>query len=192
MVKMEATKNQPASAKSTESPPPPPKRYITTHDAAGTAVFCNTVQAVLPAYEVQGMGYFEAYKTFETPIKLNQEADLSALHSHAHEDSTLTFPRPGEVIYRICDWAPGAGTPFHRHESVDFATVIQGEVEAIMESGETRAMRAGDCLVQRATLHAWRNPSTTEFARVLFVINGCAPVTVGDKVMSMNLGEFGK
>lgn len=185
---MSTPKNQ------TPSAPPPPKRYITTHDDAGTAVFSKgAAPDVLPASQVPGMSYFEAYKTFETPVNLNNnEADLRALQAHAHEDSTLTFPRPGEVIYRICDTAPGEGTPLHRHETVDFAIVIQGEIEAIMESGEKRVMKAGDCLVQRNTMHAWRNPSATEYTRMLFVINGCPPVRVGDKVMSLDLGAFGK
>jgi hypothetical protein len=47
---------------------------------------------------------------------------------------------------------------FHKTESVDYAIVLDGEIFAMMDEGET-LMRAGDTLVQRATNHAWSNRS---------------------------------
>ena len=46
----------------------------------------------------------------------------------------------------------------HRTHSVDYAIVLSGEIWAVMDVGET-LMRAGDCLVQRGTNHAWSNRS---------------------------------
>ena len=46
----------------------------------------------------------------------------------------------------------------HRTETVDVATVIEGEIWAVFEEGET-LLRTGDCLVQRGTRHAWKNRS---------------------------------
>lgn len=45
----------------------------------------------------------------------------------------------------------------HRTTSLDYGIVLEGEVELILDSGERRAMKAGDIAVQRATMHAWRN-----------------------------------
>ncbi|WP_326686197.1 cupin domain-containing protein [Streptomyces sp. NBC_01795] len=46
----------------------------------------------------------------------------------------------------------------HSTETIDVATVIDGEIWAVMEEGET-LLRAGDTMVQRGTRHAWRNRS---------------------------------
>jgi quercetin dioxygenase-like cupin family protein len=46
----------------------------------------------------------------------------------------------------------------HRTHSVDYAIVLSGEIWAVMDVGET-LLRAGDCLVQRGTNHAWSNRS---------------------------------
>lgn len=172
--------------------PPPPNRFVTTHNANGEAVFSKALPEILPTYGVPGMAYYEAWTTFEAPVQMNDEADIKAVQSHAAEESNISFPKPGATILRYCDWPPGGSSPLHRHETMDFGIVIQGEMEAIMDSGETRLLKAGDCIIQRNTLHAWRNPSTTEYARVVFVIQGCPPVRVGDKVMRQDLERFGK
>jgi quercetin dioxygenase-like cupin family protein len=172
------------------SAPEPPKRFITTHNAEGRAVFSQMFDDTVSTNSIPGMAYYEAYKTFKTPIQLSEEADLKEMKAHAHEDSTITFPKPGEVILRYCDWGPGEGAPLHRHESIDFGIVVHGEIEAFLDSGETRRLRVGDVLVQRNTLHGWRNPSETDYARVLYVIQGTEPVVVAGKEMKIDLGKF--
>ena len=56
----------------------------------------------------------------------------------------------------------------HVTESIDYAIVLQGELVAIMDRGET-VMRAGDVLIQRGTSHAWANRSN-EIARIAFIL----------------------
>lgn len=56
----------------------------------------------------------------------------------------------------------------HRTDTVDYAIVMQGEMVAIMDDGET-TMRAGDILIQRGTNHAWANRSGKP-ARIIFVL----------------------
>ncbi|WP_425066952.1 cupin domain-containing protein [Reyranella sp.] len=62
---------------------------------------------------------------------------------------------------------------FHKTHSLDYAVVIEGEIWALMDVGET-LMTAGDVLIQRGTNHAWANRSD-HIARVLFVLNGAVP-----------------
>ena len=62
---------------------------------------------------------------------------------------------------------------FHKTHSVDYAVVIEGEIWALIDVGET-LMTAGDVLIQRGTNHAWANRSD-HIARVLFVLNGAVP-----------------
>ncbi len=79
------------------------------------------------------------------------DATFSAMYPDAHRDAS-----GGEH--------PG----MHRTQTVDYAIVLEGEVVAILEEGET-VMRQGDVLIQRATNHAWANRSGKP-VKVAFVL----------------------
>lgn len=57
---------------------------------------------------------------------------------------------------------------FHKTPSLDYAIVLEGEIHALMDEGET-LMRAGDILIQRATNHSWSNRSGKP-CRMAFVL----------------------
>ena len=62
----------------------------------------------------------------------------------------------------------------HVTSTVDYAIVLQGELHAVMDEGET-LMKAGDVLIQRGTNHAWANRSGS-VARIAFIlVDGRAP-----------------
>lgn len=71
--------------------------------------------------------------------------------------------------------ASAARSPFmHRTRSIDYAVVISGEIDMLMDDTEVH-MKAGDTLVQQGTNHAWENHSD-ENCRILFVlIDAVAP-----------------
>jgi quercetin dioxygenase-like cupin family protein len=56
----------------------------------------------------------------------------------------------------------------HETDTVDYAIVLSGEIYAILDEDET-LMKAGDVLIQNATMHAWANRSQ-EPCRVVFVL----------------------
>ena len=56
----------------------------------------------------------------------------------------------------------------HITDTIDYAILLQGELVAIMDEGET-VMRAGDILIQRGTNHAWANRSDA-VARIAFIL----------------------
>ena len=63
---------------------------------------------------------------------------------------------------------------FHRTQTLDFAILLEGEIWAMMDVGET-LMNPGDILVQRGTSHAWSNRSDRP-ARVCFVAVTAQPL----------------
>jgi hypothetical protein len=63
---------------------------------------------------------------------------------------------------------PGRHFWFHKTRSLDYAIVLEGEIYAMMDVGET-LMRAGDVLIQRATSHSWSNRSG-KWCRMAFVL----------------------
>lgn len=77
----------------------------------------------------------------------------------------------------------------HRTQSVDFGIVLEGTVELILDDGKRQLMQRGDVAVQRATMHAWKNPSSTEWTRMLFVLQDCQPLEIGGKRMGEDLGR---
>ena len=64
--------------------------------------------------------------------------------------------------------------PMHKTHTVDYAVILSGEIYAVMDEGEV-LLKAGDCLVQRGTSHAWSN-KTDEPCRIAFVLIDANPV----------------
>ncbi|WP_367196724.1 cupin domain-containing protein [Amorphus sp. 3PC139-8] len=47
---------------------------------------------------------------------------------------------------------------FHKTNSLDYIFILKGEIWALVDEDEV-LMKAGDCLIQRGTSHAWSNRS---------------------------------
>ena len=61
----------------------------------------------------------------------------------------------------------------HRTDTLDYVVVLSGEIYAVMDEGEV-LLKAGDCLIQRGTSHAWSN-RTNEPCRIAFVLVDADP-----------------
>ena len=55
----------------------------------------------------------------------------------------------------------------HTTDTVDIDVVISGEVDLELDDGSEVHLKAGDCVIQNGTRHAWRNRS--DKPAVLFV-----------------------
>ncbi len=78
---------------------------------------------------------------------------------------------PG-TLFMIHTFPPdhGSGEPFwHATDSIDYLTMISGEVVFVTQTGET-TVRAGDVLVDRGIVHAWRNDSAAEAVASIVVV----------------------
>src|SRR5262249_7004422 len=71
-------------------------------------------------------------------------------------------------------YGPGVAPPNQRHQSIDYAVVLAGEIDMELE-GETVHLRAGDVLVQRGTVHNWVNRGTGPCV-IAFVLVAAKPV----------------
>lgn len=96
-------------------------------------------------------------------------------------------PAPNGTKIRINELPPGAGSPMHRTQTVDYGIVLDGEVVLVLEDSET-VLRAGDVVVQRGTSHRWENRSAAT-ARVAFVlIDGAFTTELRDALGEDRLG----
>jgi mannose-6-phosphate isomerase-like protein (cupin superfamily) len=80
---------------------------------------------------------------------------------------------PGFLMKAVGAVAPARGLPvthplMHRTRSVDYAVVLSGEIDMMLDDTVVH-LKPGDTIVQQATNHAWVNRGT-ETGRILFVL----------------------
>lgn len=63
---------------------------------------------------------------------------------------------------------PSRHAYMHRTKSVDYAIVLSGEIDMLLDDSEVH-LKAGDILIQQATNHAWVNRSN-DFCKIAFVL----------------------
>jgi mannose-6-phosphate isomerase-like protein (cupin superfamily) len=167
----------------------PVRRVVTGHDASGKAVVL--MDGAAPNQKLRNTGLVSTLRwaTDETP------ADISGAGDRADRESGVAPPPAGSVL-RVVDFPPlgaeaaatldqaaihremGLGTashgtparhPFtHRTRSIDYAVVLEGEIDMLLDDTQVR-LRAGDILVQQGTNHAWVNNSKAN-CRIAFVL----------------------
>ncbi|EPE04038.1 cupin domain protein [Ophiostoma piceae UAMH 11346] len=166
----------------------PIQRFITTHSPDGKTTFSDAVSEDAPFKVLpDGAEFALCYATDKFPVQLSADEDLGTYENYTTNLPGITIGT-GSVL-RVVDMRPGALSPMHRTISLDYGVVIEGEVELVLDSGETRLMKRGDISIQRGTNHAWRNTSPTSWARMLYVLQPAEPLVFGDKVLEDNSKE---
>jgi len=143
------------------------RRVVTGHDANGRAVF-RSDDAFRPERIAGGVADFAlVWTTAAVPADNNDETD------GRERQAGLTIHQ-GSVI-RVVDILPGCASPMHRTNSIDYGIVMSGQIELELDDGAKTLLGPGDIIVQRGTMHLWRNPSGTEPCRLVFVLTEAAP-----------------
>jgi mannose-6-phosphate isomerase-like protein (cupin superfamily) len=163
------------------------RRVVTKLDPAGKAVVMFDDRVPLTAAR-SPVGVGDLWVTENSP------AELSASEDRAHVKVGIQPPGSG-TIFRVVDYpptssaiekldintmmrvvgadAPAKGLPprhpmMHRTRSVDYAIILSGEIDMLLDEGEVH-FKAGDVLVQQATNHAWVNRGK-ENCRIAFIL----------------------
>jgi mannose-6-phosphate isomerase-like protein (cupin superfamily) len=89
------------------------------------------------------------------------------------DPATESKMEPGGLMKAVGPVAPARGRPvthplMHRTRSVDYAVVLSGEIDMMLDDSVVH-LKSGDTVVQQATNHAWVNHGT-ETCRILFVL----------------------
>lgn len=169
--------------------PTPIRRVVTGHDSGGRAVVLMDGPAVNVKVRKAAAGLASTliWTTDETPADLSRSGDRA-------ERELGVAPPPMGSVFRVVEFPPlGAGaagidpaallremglaapahaggrSPFmHRTRSVDYAVVLHGEIDMLLDDSEVH-LTAGDVVVQQGTNHAWMNRGG-EPCRVAFVL----------------------
>lgn len=73
------------------------------------------------------------------------------------ESGFMVVPPPGGALFRIVTFPPDPVGQMHRTDTIDFVTVLSGELVLTLDGGEEVTLTAGDTVVQQGAVHAWRN-----------------------------------
>ncbi|KEY74885.1 hypothetical protein S7711_09961 [Stachybotrys chartarum IBT 7711] len=155
---------------------PPFKRYITAHDPeTGKAIYSTALDTVVEAdTTLPTVKLYNCFTTSNFPVDTAADADIDAYRPNVPFMRSLDVPNG--TVCRIVDFAPDGPAVMHRTVTIDFGIVLEGKLEVQLDSGETRLMGRGDVIVQRGTMHAWKNLSKTESARAFFVLQPIKPI----------------
>jgi quercetin dioxygenase-like cupin family protein len=176
------------------------RRIVTTHDADGKAVVL---------FDQDAPNVRTRKETGIVSTLLWTTGSMPATYSNADRGAATiaTSPPPGSTVLRVVEFPPevpldpadnakvlaemgiappsgGRRAPTHAHmhatDSVDYAIVIEGEIDMLLDEGEVH-LNTGDILVQQGTNHAWvnRGDRPCKIAFVLIDATG-APIVPGD------------
>ncbi len=138
------------------------RRVVTGHTKEGVAVFRSDDTFETKPIPTGDAAFALIWTTANVPADLNDETD-------GRERDAGTTLNGGSVI-RVVDMLPGAQSPFHRSSSIDYGIIMSGEIELELDNGVIKTLGPGDIVVQRGTIHLWRNPSETDVCRIVFVL----------------------
>ena len=144
------------------------RRVITGHGADGVAKVlvdgACSVRRLAP-----DLVRTSVWRTREAPAEIDLGADVDDIAEHA-----LPFAAGSRML--IFEFEPHYRSKLHRSETIDYAIVLEGEVELQLDA-ETVTLRAGDVAVQRGTNHVWINRGTIT-ARVAIVMVQAKPLGI--------------
>jgi mannose-6-phosphate isomerase-like protein (cupin superfamily) len=155
------------------------RRVVTGHDRSGRAVFTSDTHVegdtleLFPGSEFHNLwggdrtpvfpddGSEPRHPTYFPPVggfrfaffTLAPESQAAPeIGDLARAQAEMEAKLPGLASYMEPD---GAG--MHTTATIDFEIVLDGEVDLELDAGACVHLRAGDCVVQNGTRHAWRN-----------------------------------
>ena len=158
------------------------RRVVTGHrDGRGSVLFDGPAPN-RKLRQASGLVSTLLWVTDESPADLSRAADRA-------EREIGGAPPPLGRIFRVVEFPPdrkemsrdavlremglsgqadARHAGMHRTRSVDYAVVMEGEIDMILDEGEVH-LAAGDVLVQQGTDHAWVNRGTRP-CRIAFVL----------------------
>jgi len=157
------------------------RRVVTGHDANGKAVVKfddvspnrpprdpnNTVNETTVVWTTEGF-----------PVSNNGDDDGGKRETG--------IAHPNGTVFRVVSFGHGNPDMNHRTDSVDYAVVISGEIDMELDDGVTAHLKAGDTLVQRGTIHNWKNRGT-EPCVIAFVLIHAKSAEAGGKVLEATM-----
>jgi mannose-6-phosphate isomerase-like protein (cupin superfamily) len=160
----------------------PVRRVVTGHRDGKAVVLFDSAAPNQKLRQASGLVSTLLWVTDEAPADISGKADRAAREIGVP-------PPPNGSIFRVVDFPPESGArsreavlkemgvadhggarhaAMHRTRSVDYAIVIEGAIDMLLDDSEVH-LEAGDVLVQQGTNHAWVNRGDRP-CRIAFVL----------------------
>ena len=160
----------------------PVRRIVTGHRDGKAVVLFDSAAPNQKLRQASGLVSTLLWTTEEMPADISGSADRSLREIGVP-------PPPNGTIFRVVDFPPESGArsreailkemgvsdhggarhaAMHRTKSVDYAVVLEGEIDMLLDDSEVH-LTAGDVLVQQGTNHAWVNRGSRP-CRMVFVL----------------------
>jgi quercetin dioxygenase-like cupin family protein len=149
------------------------RRVVTGHDADGRAMVSIDAPVTNLKQTRPGANATVIWSTKGFPVDNNEEFDGSQREVGTAE--------PDGSVFRVIEFAPGVAPRNHRTDSVDYAVVMSGEIDMVLD-GTTVTLRAGDVMVQRGTIHDWINRGTVPCV-IAFTLIDAKPYKVNGRLL---------
>jgi quercetin dioxygenase-like cupin family protein len=146
---------------------------VTDHDANGRAIVGQDriITAIDNKRETPGeaknVGDAFIWETYSMPAEVASPIP--------RETPGRLGPGPSGSILRVLEFPDGLELGLHATDSVDYLIVLQGEIDMVLDDGARVHVKAGDVIIQRATLHGWSNRSGKP-CRIAFILVDARPV----------------
>jgi len=171
------------------------RRIVTGHDERGRSVVLWDGESPF-SFSLEKAGGLQLTELWETR---SSPADNHGTNEAADHERRIE-PINGGTVFRIIEYPPdherlktlapeeffsGMGAQaadsasrrhpgMHKTRTIDYCVVLRGQIWAVLDESEV-LLRAGDCLVQRGTNHAWSNRSN-EPCVIAFVLVAAKPL----------------
>jgi quercetin dioxygenase-like cupin family protein len=122
------------------------RRVITANDSQGKSY-------IKWDSEIEGVSGRPGFASFPMWATKKLPAELTDEDPGKWEIGTTIA---GGSVFRLGRYEPGVSARWHQTDSVDYAIVVSGEMWMMMDKGEVH-LKAGDIIVQNATMHNWEN-----------------------------------
>jgi hypothetical protein len=158
------------------------RRVVTGHAGGKAVVLYDGAAPNRKIRQASGLVSTLLWATDESPADINGAADRA-------QRELGVPPPPNGSVFRLVEFPPQPGglsreavlaemgltgqfdskhPGMHRTRSLDYAVVIDGEIDMLLDDSEVH-LSAGDVLVQQGTNHAWVNRGSQP-CRIAFVL----------------------
>ena len=152
----------------------------------------KTIRRVVTGHNESGSAIFTSDETFETIVIPSGDAAMATIWTTATlpadcNDETDGRTRDagttlkGGSVIRVVDMLPNSCSPMHRTSSIDYGIVISGKIELELDNQVFKTIEPGGIIIQKGTIHRWRNPSSEEICRIVFVLIEAKPFEINGK-----------
>jgi mannose-6-phosphate isomerase-like protein (cupin superfamily) len=150
------------------------RRVITGHDATGKAIVKIDEVATHTFVGRPGAVGVNIWTTEGFPVDNDGDED-----GGLRKGVGTTIPNG--TIFRILEFSPGLAARNHRTDSIDYIVVLSGEIDMELDDAVVH-LEAGDCMVQRGTIHNWVNNGSAPCVLAVILI-AAKSVAAGGKVL---------